>query len=195
MRLTARVVQIEHQWSSRSSEVENGPSLLSPCMGPLDELALIAYDGSGPAQHGVTVASRLLSIRRVVVVTVWEERMAYAPAPTGLGVGGMIPMDLTAVSEIEDAAQQHAERVAREGAQLAQTLGLDAEALAIGDIGGVGEAIIGVAGDRDPAVIVIGTRGLGGLLARLEGSTARYLLKHAKWPLLAVHPDDSPSSQ
>lgn len=156
---------------------------------PLDELALIAYDGSGPAQHAVRQSARLLSTRRVVVVTVWEEQLAYGAAPTGLGVGGVVPMDLTVVAEIEDAAQQHAERVAREGAELAQTLGLDAEPLAIGDLGGVGEAIIGVAHDRDPAVIVIGTRGLGGLLARLEGSTARYLLKHAQWPLLAVHPE------
>jgi nucleotide-binding universal stress UspA family protein len=164
-------------------------------MEPPDELALIGYDGSGPAQHAVTQASRLLSTRRVLVVTVWEERMAFVAAPTGLGVGGVVPMDATTVAEIEDAAQRHAERVAREGAQLARTLGLDAEPLAIGDLGGVGEAIMGVADDRKPAVIVIGTRGLGGLLARLEGSTARYLLKHSSWPLLAVHPEEAASPQ
>ena len=138
----------------------------------------------------MTVASRLLSVRRAVVVTVWEERLAFVAAPTGLGVGDGLAMDPGFVTEIEDAAQQHATRVAHEGAQLAQTLGLDAEPLAIGDLGGVGEAIIEVAHGRNPAVIVIGTRGLGGLLARLEGSTARYLLKHARWPLLAVHPDE-----
>jgi nucleotide-binding universal stress UspA family protein len=163
-------------------------------MEPLEDLALIAYDGSGPAQHAVAQSARLLSTRRVVVVTVWEERLAYSAAPTGLGVGGVVPLDLSVVAEIEDASQQHAERVAREGAQLAQTMGLDAEPLAVGDLGGVGEAIIGVAHDRNPAVIVIGTRGLGGLLARLEGSTARYLLKHAKWPLLAVHPEEEGAS-
>jgi nucleotide-binding universal stress UspA family protein len=166
-----------------------GVANLAMAMGPLDELALVAYDGSGPAQHGLTVASKVLSARRVVVVTVWEERLAFVAAPTGLGVGGGVPMDPTFVAEIEDAAERHAERVAREGAQLARSLGLDAEPLAIGDLGGVGETIIGVARDRDPAVIVIGSRGLGGLLARLEGSTARYLLKHSKWPLLAVHPE------
>lgn len=164
-------------------------------MDPLDDCALIAYDGSDPAQHGVTVAARLLSTRRVVVVTVWEERLALAAAPTGLGVGDAAAMPSVYDAEIANAAQQHAERVAGEGAQLARTLGLDAEPLAIGDIGGVGEAIMSVAHDRNPTVIVIGTRGLGGLLARLEGSTARYLLKHAKWPLLAVHPEDDASHQ
>jgi nucleotide-binding universal stress UspA family protein len=163
-------------------------------MEPLDELALIAYDGSPPAQHAVAMAARLLSSRRIIVVTIWEERLAYAASPTGLGVGGSVPMDMTTLSAIEDASQQNAERVAREGAQLAQTLGLDAEPLAIGDLGGVGEAIIGVAHDRNPAVIVIGTRGLGGLLARLEGSTARYLLKHSTWPLLAVHAEEGAGS-
>jgi len=158
-------------------------------MGPLDEPALIAYDGSAPARHAVTVASKVLSIRRVVVVTVWEEGLAFVAAPTGLGVGGGVPMDPKVAAEIDDAAARHAERVAREGAELAQSLGLLAETLAVGDLGGVGETIIGVARDRNPAVIVIGSRGLGGLLARLEGSTARYLLKHAKWPLLAVHPE------
>lgn len=162
-------------------------------MGPLDELALIAYDGSGPAQHAVTIASRLLSTHRVLVVTIWEERLAFAAAPTGIGVGGVVPMDPTNVSEIEDATAQHAARVAHEGAELAQTFGLEAEPQAIGDLGGVGEALIRVANDRNPAVIVIGTRGLGGLLARLEGSTARYLLKHSKWPLLAVHPEEPTS--
>jgi nucleotide-binding universal stress UspA family protein len=123
-----------------------------------------------------------------VVVTVWEEGLAFVSAPTGLGVGGPAPIDLAVVAEIQDAAQQHAERVARDGAQLAQTLGLDAEPLAIADIGGVAETILGVARDRDAAVIVIGSRGLGGLLARLEGSTASHLLRHAKCPVLAVHP-------
>jgi nucleotide-binding universal stress UspA family protein len=163
--------------------------MLGVPMGPLDELALIAYDGSGPAQHAVMRASRLLSTRHVLMVTVWEERMAFVATPTGLGVGGVVPIDPTVVAEIEDAAQRHAERVAREGAQLAQTLGLDAEPLALAGLGGVGETLIDVAHDRSPAVIVIGTRGLGGLRARLEGSTARYLLKHAKWPLLAVYPE------
>jgi nucleotide-binding universal stress UspA family protein len=158
-------------------------------MGPLDELALIAYDGSAAAQHAVDQAARLLGTRRVVLVTVWEEGLAFVPAPSGLALGGSVPIDPTVVAEIEDAAHQHAERVAREGAQLAQTLGLQAEPLAVADVGGVGETILRVAHDRHPAVIVIGSRGLGGLLARLEGSTARYLLKHAKTPLLTVHPE------
>jgi nucleotide-binding universal stress UspA family protein len=38
-------------------------------------------------------------------------------------------------------------------------------------------------------VIVIGAHGRGDLRARLDGGTAKYLLKHAKTPLLAVHPE------
>jgi nucleotide-binding universal stress UspA family protein len=156
-------------------------------MGPPDELVLIAYDGSSAAQHAVAQAARLLSARRVVVVTVWEEGLAFVAPPPGLEVGGAVRIAPAVVSEIEDAVQQHAERVAHEGAELARTLGLDAEPLAVADLGGVGETILGVARDRNPAAIVVGSRGLTGLLARLEGSTASYLLKHAKCPLLAVH--------
>jgi nucleotide-binding universal stress UspA family protein len=137
----------------------------------------------------VAQTARLLSTRQVVLVTVWEEGLAFVAAPTGLGVGGPALIDPASIAEIEDAAQQHAVRVAHEGAQLARTLGLTAEPLAIADVGGVGETILGVARDRNPAVIVIGSHGLGGLLARLEGSTASHLLKHAKCPVLAVHPE------
>lgn len=101
----------------------------------------------------------------------------------------VMPIDPAAVAQIEHAAHEHAERVAREGAQLAQTLGLDAEPVAVSDNGGVGETILNVARERAPAVIVIGSRGLGGLLARLQGSTASHLLRHATCPVLAVHPE------
>ena len=60
-------------------------------MGPPDELALIAYDGSSAAQHAVAQAARLLSARRVVVVTVWEEGLAFVAPP---------PEQVTAVFDI-----------------------------------------------------------------------------------------------
>ena len=37
------------------------------------------------------------------------------------------------------------------------------------------------------AAIVVGSRGLGGIRARLEGSTSKGLLKHASCPVLVVH--------
>lgn len=163
--------------------------ILGKAVAPLDELALIAYDGCSPAQHAVAQAARLLSARRVIVVTVSEEDLAFVPAPTGLTAGGALPISPALVEEIHDAAQQHAERVAREGAQLAQSLGLDAKPLAIADVKGVGEAILDVARDRRPAVVVIGSHGLGGLIARLEGSTASHVLKRAHCPVLTVHPE------
>jgi nucleotide-binding universal stress UspA family protein len=165
-------------------------AILGLAMGTLDELALIAYDGSPAAQHAVAQAGRLLSARRVVVVTVWEAALAFVPAPTGLVTGSAVPISPAGVAEIQDAVQQHAERVAHEGAQLARRLGLEAEPLALADLGGVGETILGVARDRNPAVIVIGSHGLGRLLARLQGSTASHLLRHATCPVLAVHPEE-----
>jgi nucleotide-binding universal stress UspA family protein len=34
---------------------------------------------------------------------------------------------------------------------------------------------------------VVGSRGLGGIRARLEGSTSKALLRHASSPVLVVH--------
>jgi nucleotide-binding universal stress UspA family protein len=51
------------------------------------------------------------------------------------------------------------------------------------------DAIVELARERGVAAIVIGSRGLTGLRARLEGSTSSAVLKHASCPVLVVHHD------
>ncbi len=75
------------------------------------------------------------------------------------------------------------------GAELARSLGLQAEALAIADEAHVADAIVGLAGKRGVAAIVVGSRGLTGLRARLEGSTSNAVLKRASCPVVVVHDD------
>jgi nucleotide-binding universal stress UspA family protein len=53
----------------------------------------------------------------------------------------------------------------------------------------VADAIVGVASKRSVAAIVVGSRGLRGLRARLEGSTSNAVLKHAPCPVVVVHDD------
>jgi nucleotide-binding universal stress UspA family protein len=72
---------------------------------------------------------------------------------------------------------------------LAKSLGLQAEALAVADVGHVADAIVELARERDVAAIVVGSRGLSGLRARLEGSTSNAILKHSPCPVLTVHDD------
>jgi nucleotide-binding universal stress UspA family protein len=152
---------------------------------------LIAYDGSDTARRAVQEAAELFSSRRALVATVWEPGLAYevgamSTDPTGLGPG---PVDPVAAQEVDDASQAHADRVAEEGAALAKSLGLQAEALAVADEGNVADAIVEVARKRDVAAIVVGSRGLSGLRARLEGSTSNAVAKNASCPVVLVHDD------
>ena len=92
--------------------------------------------------------------------------------------------------EIDRALHKRADTVARDGAALARSLGLDAESLAVPDDGTIHDTILRVARERNAAAIVVGSRGRSGLRARLEGSTSKGLLKHARCPVIVVHDPD-----
>jgi nucleotide-binding universal stress UspA family protein len=158
------------------------------CMNASDGPVLIAFDGSAAARRGVTASAKLLAPRWVTVVTVWEAGPAFVPSVTPSDMGPMPPeVDPEAELQLERSRHWHAEDVAREGAQLAQSLGLDAAALAVADAGGVAETILDLAREQHAAAIVIGSRGLSGLRARLEGSTSKAVSKRASCPVLVVH--------
>jgi nucleotide-binding universal stress UspA family protein len=150
---------------------------------------LIAYDGSAAARRAVGDAAALLGSRRTLVVTVWEEGLAYVVA---MPPEGMAPplVDPAAARALDRDLHLHAERVAREGAELARSLGLDAEPLAIADAGDVAHTILSAAAEHRAAAIVVGSRGLSGLRARLEGSTSKGVLKDASCPVIVVHEAD-----
>jgi nucleotide-binding universal stress UspA family protein len=153
-----------------------------------DGPVVIAYDGSGAARQAVVDAARLLGSRRALVVTVWEAGLAYATPP--MPPDGMMMNPIVEPDVAEDVDRQvhlHAERLAREGAELALSLGLDAEPVAVADEGDVPYTILNLARERQAAAIVVGSRGLSGLRARLEGSTSKGLLKDASCPVVVVH--------
>jgi nucleotide-binding universal stress UspA family protein len=154
---------------------------------------LIGYDGSDTARRAVREAAELFSSRRALVVTVWEPGLAYEAStltadPTGLGPE---PVDPSAAQEVDDASRAHADRVAEDGVALAKSLGLQAEALAVSDEGNVADAIVELAKDRGVAAIVVGSRGLSGLRARLEGSTSNAVAKHSTCPVVLVHDESA----
>ncbi len=154
---------------------------------------VIAYDGSAAARQAVQEAARLLGPHPTLVVTVWEPGLAYtgpAMASDGLTVNPMVNPEVAI--EVDRGVHQAAEQVSTDGAELAKSLGLAAEPLAVPDDGDVARTLLGVARERNAAAIVVGSRGLSGLRARLEGSTSKTLLKHATCPVVVVHePDES----
>jgi nucleotide-binding universal stress UspA family protein len=99
------------------------------------------------------------------------------------------PIDIGAAQGLERELEARARRTAEEGAELARSAKLQAEALTVADEVNVADAIVELAGERRVAAIVIGSRGLTGLRARLEGSTSSRVLKHARCPVVVIHDD------
>jgi nucleotide-binding universal stress UspA family protein len=150
---------------------------------------LIAYDGSDAARRATREAAELFGSRPALVTTVWEAALAYSSAAMP-GVD-MQPatIDIGESQELERELQARARRIAEEGAGLARSAGLRAEPLAVAGEVRAADAIVELARERRAAAIVIGSRGLSGLRARLEGSTTSRVLKHASCPVVVVHDD------
>jgi nucleotide-binding universal stress UspA family protein len=152
-----------------------------------DGPTLIAFDGSAAARHAVAAAATLLRPRPTLVLTVWEPALAHAAVAPPLDVSMTSAVDPSVVLSADEALRGHAERVANDGAELARSLGLQAEPLAMADVGDIAQTIVEVAREHNAATIVVGSRGLSGLRARLEGSTSKGVVRHAPCPVVVVH--------
>jgi nucleotide-binding universal stress UspA family protein len=148
---------------------------------------LIAFDGSAAARQAVTDTAWFAPPRRALVLTVWEAALAYAMVAPSPNVMMAPAVDPATVLDVDHELGRRAERIASEGAELARSLGLDAPPLAMADSGDIATTILDVAREHDAAAIVVGSRGLNGLRARLEGSTSKGVLKRALCPVLIVH--------
>jgi nucleotide-binding universal stress UspA family protein len=143
---------------------------------------LIAYDGSEDAKHAISVAGQLLEHGRATLLTVWE--------PLMLQVNAYIPPAMPPV-DADDKAEELAERVAREGAELARQSGMKADARWESDTTTVWEKIVNVADEIDASLIVTGSRGLSGLRSLIAGSVSGAVLHHTTRPVLVVPSDDA----
>jgi nucleotide-binding universal stress UspA family protein len=150
---------------------------------------VVGYDGSEVAKGAVRAAAELFPGSPAVVLTIWEPGLAAMMATGGgLDAAGAvpIPVDPQLESELDHAEEHHAAVVAREGAELAGSLGLDAEPRAIPDRLDVADTIVDVAAERDAAAVVIGSHGTSGLRSRLLGSTSRRVLARCTRPVVVV---------
>jgi len=148
-----------------------------PCVD--DAPILICYDGSLDARRGIETAATLFGTRRAVVLDVGPP---LTGAESVAAVASVVPGN--AFEELNTAA---AGEVAGQGAEIARSSGLDAEARTA-LAAPTWEGIVDVADELDAAVIVIGSRGLSGLKEILEGSLSHELAEHAGRPVLVVPP-------
>ncbi len=152
-----------------------------------DRSVLIAYDGSELSKAALRHAAELLPHLRAVVATVWEPELPeLSVIDPGGGTGLSIAADPETVERIERAQHERAERIAREGAELASSLGLAAEPHAVPDDVDVADTLIALAREQRATVVVVGSHGISGLRSRLLGGVSRKLIDHCDRPVLVV---------
>ncbi len=135
---------------------------------------LIAYDGSDHARAAIEQGAAQLRIPRAAIVLSVFEPLAAIPfwgAPYG-----RVP------NEIVEEAGQEAQRVAAEGAALANDAGFDAES-AVVEGSPVWERIVAVATERAAGIIVMGSHGRRGVTYVALGSVATAVAHHAAVPV------------
>jgi nucleotide-binding universal stress UspA family protein len=148
---------------------------------------VLAYDGSAEAEAALREAVALFGQRPLIVVSVWEPGLAMATMMPAAGEPSMGYMpDPNEVAAIDRAQSGHAGDVSEAGARLARELGATAEALSVPDSVNIAGTLIAIAEEHDARAIVIGSRGLGGIKARVLGSTSRKLLHDTHRPVLVV---------
>jgi nucleotide-binding universal stress UspA family protein len=144
-----------------------------------DAQVLVCYDGSPEAEHAVGAAASLFGSRRAVVLCV-------APAMT-FAEGVAATSSVVPGNAFEDLNRADALRRAEAGAVLARRSGLDAVAQAT-IASGPAVGIVDAASEIDAAVIVVGSRGFGGLRELVRGSVSHDVAIHADRPVLIVPP-------
>ena len=139
-------------------------------------MILIAFDGSQDSRAAVEHAAELFSDQPVAILTVWQPFVEVV-ARTTVGFG-LVP-SVPDADEMDQASRKAAERTAREGVELAQKLGLSAEAHTRAESTTTGRAILAEADTVDASAIVMGSRGLTGVKSLLLGSVSHEVIQHA----------------
>jgi nucleotide-binding universal stress UspA family protein len=149
---------------------------------------LIGFDGTEDSERALRDIADLLAPRPALVVVVWKaglgfELIAQPAATIGLPPG---PLDVRTALEVDHSLFTGAQRVAEHGAELARSVGFDAEPLTVADDPDVpiAETLTQVAAERDAAAIAVGAHGHGGLL----GGTTRGVIKLARCPVVIRGP-------
>jgi len=150
---------------------------------PSDGPVLIAYDGSEAADRAIDVAGRLLPGRAAVVVHVYVSQYRDSRAVRVIAQGEVGEI----VKALDQALTDEATEITTRGVERARAAGLDAQGETIQADKGVWRTITALARDRHAALVVTGSRGLGGARSVLLGSVSSGLVHNAEVPVLVAH--------
>ena len=146
----------------------------------MDQVVLLCVDGSEDSLAAASTGLRRLAPGRIVLATVVD-----AGDPTLLsGVGGvaggtMTPEQFEEMNEVRHRAGEHLLADAAAALDLA-----DAEQRVLS--GGPGIELELLAGEIGASVVVVGSRGRGGIKRALLGSVSDHLVRNAPCPVLVV---------
>ena len=132
---------------------------------------LVGYDGSGPAREAAVMAGRLAKqLGATVTVLTVGEIAPLIVAPTGMFVRVAQERDFLPVAE--------------EGAEIVGALGVAAKAQV--EIGDPATQVVEAARRAGYDLVVMGHRGMGGVVGLVLGSVAKKVAEQSPTPVLVV---------
>lgn len=153
---------------------------------------LLCADGSAGAEEAASQAARLFPEASITVLTVWE---TFVETMTHGGFGMAFAAPIADVGEIDTAVEGAARAVAEAEAQRLAALGVHAVARPQARGVSVVATVLDVADELRADVIVVGSRGRGGLKSLLLGSVSRGLVEQADRPVLVIPADEVASAR
>ncbi|HWK25529.1 MAG TPA: universal stress protein [Solirubrobacter sp.] len=150
-----------------------------------DGPALLAFDGSDGAKRAIEAAGRVLGERPVIVVHAWESQYRRTLTAHALARG---PVDdiREIVDTLEQALSDDATAVMHDGVAAARAAGLTAIGETRESDDGAWRTLVRAAAEHDAALVVTGSRGIGGARSALLGSVSSGLIHNAERPVLVV---------
>jgi nucleotide-binding universal stress UspA family protein len=148
-------------------------------------MILICYDGSADAQAAIDRAGSLMANSEARVLVIWETVLETMTRTGSMGMG-MGSIGVYDGDEADAAMEKAAHDTATDGVQRAVSAGLSAKPQIARRHSDITAAILAAATEVDADVIVLGTRGLGGVKSLMLGSVSHAVLHHADRPVLVV---------
>jgi nucleotide-binding universal stress UspA family protein len=147
---------------------------------------MVGYDGSVAAGCAIEDAAMLVPVAHAWITHLWVPPFGNEALRRRLWRGTSMLDDFVVAIEREGECEAH--RLAGMGAVLARAAGWQAEPLVERSYGGEGLQLAGLAEKLEPDLVVIGSRGLGGVRA-VFGSVSDVVVHYATHPVLVLpHP-------